>query len=58
MIDRYLLLGLRLGRHVDGYVDAYYGPPELKEQADGEEPVAPSESSGGGRAARRAHRDR
>ncbi len=43
MIDRYLLLGLRLGRHVDGYVDAYYGPPELKEQADAEEPVASSE---------------
>src|SRR5215212_2733025 len=34
--ERYLLLGLRLGRHVDGLVDAYYGPPELKEQADGE----------------------
>src|SRR5215212_5940353 len=33
---RYLLLGLRLGRHVDGLVDAYYGPPKLKEQADGE----------------------
>ena len=34
--ERYLLLGLRLGRHVDGLVDAYYGPPELKEQADAE----------------------
>jgi hypothetical protein len=43
MIERYLLLGLRLGRHVDGYVDAYFGPPELKEQADGEEPVEPAE---------------
>jgi hypothetical protein len=31
--------GLRLGRHVDGLVDAYYGPPELKEQVDAE-PVA------------------
>jgi len=27
-VERYLLLGLRLGRHVDGLVDAYYGPPE------------------------------
>jgi hypothetical protein len=27
LVDRYLLLGLRLGRHVDGLVDAYYGPP-------------------------------
>ncbi len=37
--DDYILLGLRLGRHVDGLVDAYYGPPELKEQVDAE-PVA------------------
>jgi hypothetical protein len=41
--ERFLLLGLRLGRHVEGVVDSYYGPPELKEQADAEEPVAPSE---------------
>jgi hypothetical protein len=34
--EAYLLLGLRLGRHVDGLVDAYYGPPELKEQVDAE----------------------
>ncbi len=37
--ERYILLGLRLGRHVDGLVDAYYGPSELKEQVDAE-PVA------------------
>jgi hypothetical protein len=37
--EDYLLLGLRLGRHVDGLVDSYCGPPELKEQADAEEPV-------------------
>lgn len=37
--ERYVLLGLRLGRHVDGLVDAYYGPPELAEQAASEEPV-------------------
>jgi hypothetical protein len=27
--ERYVLLGLRLGRHVDGLVDAYIGPEEL-----------------------------
>jgi hypothetical protein len=32
--ERYILLGLRLGRHVDGLVDSYYGPAELKAQAD------------------------
>ena len=37
--ERYLVLGLRLGKHVDGLVDAYYGPPELKEQVDAEETV-------------------
>ena len=34
---RYLELCLRLGRHVDGLVDAYYGPAELKERVDAEE---------------------
>jgi hypothetical protein len=32
VVERYLLLGLRLGRHLDGLVDAYYGPPELAER--------------------------
>jgi len=41
--ERYLELGLRLGRHVDGLVDAYYGPPGLKEQVDAEEPIAAAE---------------
>ena len=31
--ERYLLLALRLGRHVDGLVDSYYGPAELQQQA-------------------------
>jgi len=35
--EEYLLLGLRLGRHVDGLVDAYYGPPELKAEVDAED---------------------
>ncbi len=37
--ERYVLLGLRLGEHVGGLVDSYYGPGELKEQADTEELV-------------------
>jgi hypothetical protein len=40
--ERYLELGLRLGKHVDGLVDAYYGPPELKQQVDAEE-LTPAE---------------
>jgi hypothetical protein len=42
VLDDYLLLGLRLGRHVDGFVDAYYGPPELSEQVEREELVEPA----------------
>ena len=37
MIERYLELCLRLGRHIDGLVDAYYGPAEIKERVDAEE---------------------
>lgn len=33
LVQRYVVLGLRLGRHIDGFVDAYYGPTELAEQA-------------------------
>jgi hypothetical protein len=35
-VGRYLELGLRLGRHLDGMVDAYYGPPELAKRVDDE----------------------
>lgn len=35
---RYLLAGLRLGRHIDGLVDAYYGPRSLSDQV-ADEPV-------------------
>jgi hypothetical protein len=38
---RYLRLGLQLGRHVDGLVDAYYGPPELARAVEAEAPVEP-----------------
>ena len=43
VVERYLLLGLRLGRHVDGLVDAYYGPPELAQAVEAEALVAASE---------------
>jgi hypothetical protein len=39
-VARYLELGLRLGRHLDGLVDAYYGPPELARRIDAE-PLRP-----------------
>jgi hypothetical protein len=41
--EDFILLGLRLGRHDEGLVDAYYGPPELKEQVEAE-PVAEPEA--------------
>ena len=41
--EDYLLLGLRLGKHVDGLVDAYYGPQDLKDAVDDEPPVHASE---------------
>ncbi|MGI9112559.1 MAG: hypothetical protein ACR2GT_10280, partial [Gaiellaceae bacterium] len=37
LVERYLTLGLRLGRHVEGLVDAYYGPQELAEAVEREE---------------------
>jgi hypothetical protein len=37
----YLRLGLSLGRHVDGLVDAYYGPRGLAEHADAAPPPPP-----------------
>jgi hypothetical protein len=39
--ERYLQLGLQLGRHVEGIVDAYYGPPELAAAVDAEPPIDP-----------------
>jgi hypothetical protein len=35
-VGRYLTLGLRLGRHLDGMVDAYYGPADLSARIDAE----------------------
>ncbi len=41
LVERYLRLGLQMGRHVDGIVDAYYGPPELAAAVEAEPPVEP-----------------
>ncbi|HEY3810878.1 MAG TPA: hypothetical protein VGL49_05540, partial [Acidimicrobiales bacterium] len=41
LVDDYLRLGLALGRHIDGMVDAYYGPPELATRAHAEPPAPP-----------------
>ena len=48
-VERYLELCLRLGRHIDGLVDAYYGPAEIKERVGAEElrdPAALVEDAG------------
>jgi hypothetical protein len=46
--ERYLLLALRLGRHVDGLVDSYYGPPELQQQAETEGTIPPAQLAADG----------
>jgi hypothetical protein len=43
VVGRYVELGLRLGRHVHGFVDAYYGPAETRARVDGEPPRPPAE---------------
>ena len=37
----YLLLGLRMDKLIDGFVDTYYGPSELKELVGNEKPLSP-----------------
>jgi hypothetical protein len=37
LVERYLELGLRLGRHAEDLVDSYYGPGELASRVEGEE---------------------
>ncbi|HTR33031.1 MAG TPA: hypothetical protein VMH47_04060, partial [Gaiellaceae bacterium] len=46
--EEYLLLGLRLGKHVDGLVDSYYGPLDLKDVVDEEPPVHAAELAADG----------
>lgn len=43
LVDDYLNAGLAIGRHIEGFVDAYYGPPELAAQARTEPAVSPAE---------------
>ena len=43
VVDRYLQLGLRMGRHIDGFVDAYYGPVVISQRI-AREPVAAPDS--------------
>lgn len=41
VVERYLRLGLQIGRHVEGIVDSYFGPPELAAEVDAAPPVDP-----------------
>jgi len=41
VVERYLRLGLQLDRHVEGTVDAYFGPPELAAEVRAASPVEP-----------------
>ncbi|MGH9075702.1 MAG: hypothetical protein ACRDZQ_16525, partial [Acidimicrobiales bacterium] len=41
LVGGYVELGLRLGRHIDGLVDAYYGPAPLARRVLAEPPVSP-----------------
>ena len=42
IVERYLRLGLQLDRHVEGTVDAYFGPPELAEEVSAAPPADPA----------------
>ena len=50
IVDRYLELGLRLGRLLDGLVDAYYGPVAVKERVDNEPAPVPAHLAADARA--------
>jgi hypothetical protein len=41
LAERYLRLGLQVGRHVEGIVDAYFGPPVLAAEVEAARPVEP-----------------
>jgi hypothetical protein len=45
IVERYLELGLRLGRHVDGFVDAYYGPADIAARVTAESLASPENLS-------------
>jgi hypothetical protein len=46
LVERYLTLGLRLGRQIDGLVDAYYGPPERAAAVAAETLRSPAQLTG------------
>jgi hypothetical protein len=50
LIERYLGLGLALGRHVDGLVDAYFGPAEIAARVAAEPLVPPARLAADARA--------
>jgi hypothetical protein len=41
-VDRYLELGLRLGKQIDELIDAYYGPEDIARRVAAEEPREPA----------------
>ncbi len=41
LVERYLELGLSIGRHIDGFVDAYYGPAEIRDRVHTGALIAP-----------------
>jgi hypothetical protein len=51
--ERYLRLGLQLGRLADGVVDAYFGPAELKAAVDAAPVAGPQTVAAGAAAAAR-----
>ena len=38
---KYLTLGLRIDKHINGYVEHYYGPPKIKRKVDLEDKISP-----------------
>jgi hypothetical protein len=42
LAERYVRLGLQVGRHVEGIVDAYFGPPEWAAEVEAAPPVDPA----------------
>lgn len=43
IVDRYLELGLRIGRHIEGFVDAYYGPEQIAARVEQEPILTPTD---------------
>ncbi len=39
--ERYVRLCLQVGRHIDGFIDAFIGPSEMQQTVAADEPVDP-----------------